>query len=57
LRLAKYLVFVLLVAIGHREGATPAVVTGAIVAFVAAVAYEVWHDPETPLRLLDRRPQ
>ena len=57
LRLAKYPIFVLLVAIGRGEGATPAVLTGAFVAFVAAFAYEVWHDPETPLRLLDRRPQ
>jgi 4-hydroxybenzoate polyprenyltransferase len=52
LRLAKYPVFVLLVAMGRTEGATAVVVTAAIAAFAAAVTYEVWHDPETPLRLL-----
>ena len=57
LRLAKYPVFVLLVAIGRPEGATTAGVSAAIVAFVTAFTYEVWHDPETPLRLLDRRPR
>jgi hypothetical protein len=55
LRLGKYPTFVLLVAIGRPEGATALVVTSAIAAFVAAVAYEVWHDPETPLRFADRR--
>ena len=55
LRLAKYPVFVLLVAMGRPEGATAVAVTAAIAAFAAAVTYEVWHDPETPLRLVDRR--
>ena len=57
LRLAKYPVFVLLVAMGRPEGASTSAVSAAIVAFATAVTYEVWHDPETPLRLLDRRPR
>lgn len=57
LRLTKYPVFVLLVAMGRPEGATRAAVFAAIVTFVTAFAYEVWHDPETPLRVLDRRPR
>ena len=57
LRLAKYPVFVLLVAMDRPPGATLMVLSAAILAFVAAFTYEVWHDPETPLRVLDRRPR
>ena len=55
IRLAKYPVFVLVVAASQPGGATTATYVMAITAFVAAVAYEVWHDPETPLRLPERR--
>ena len=55
IRLTKDPVFVLIVAASQTGGATPAAFVMAITAFVAAVAYEVWHDPETPLRHLERR--
>jgi hypothetical protein len=55
IRLAKYPVFVLVVAASQAGGATAASYVMAIAAFVVAVTYEIWHDPETPLRLLERR--
>ena len=55
IRLAKYPVFVLLIAAGHPEGYGAAAYAAAIAAFVVAVAYEVWHDADTPLRVSVRR--
>ena len=45
-RLAKYPVFVLLIASSHPEGLTTVAYAGAIAAFLAAFTYELWHDPE-----------
>ena len=49
-RLAKYPVFVLLIASSHPEGLTTVAYAGATAAFLAAFTYEIWHDPDSPLR-------
>jgi hypothetical protein len=43
------------IAAGHAEGYGAAAYAAAIAAFVVAVAYEVWHDADTPLRVSVRR--
>jgi len=53
-RLAKYPAFVLIVAAGRPDGPIEMAVAGAVAAFVVACAYEVWHDPATPLRAFNR---
>jgi hypothetical protein len=50
LRLVKYPVFVLLIASSHAAGPALAAYAGAIAAFLGAVTYEVWHDPDARLR-------
>jgi len=55
IRLTKYPVFVLLIAASDPRGYGASSYAAAIAAFVIAVAYEVWHDADTPLHASARR--